>query len=245
MDYCANPNASAKAEAYPAASRNVISLAAHRACQERLRTWPEFAETPLVSLPHVARACGVAEVFAKVEGGRCGLGSFKALGGALAVDVLAASRAANTDDAGDDTTAVDMTVSTASAGNHGMAVAWGAARLNMRCVVYLHAGVGEAIEARMQATGAETRRVAGNYDDSVAACRDESRENGWQVVQDTSAEGYEDIPKQIWQVRARLVVVRGVDGVGRGVGERGHLLCGSVTSVVVREHGCVRERQWV
>jgi len=41
-----------------------VALERGRAARERLRRWPEFAETPLVALPSVAAACGVAQVAA-------------------------------------------------------------------------------------------------------------------------------------------------------------------------------------
>jgi threonine dehydratase len=53
--------------------------------QRELSQWQGYAPTPLHSLPALARALGVASVHYKDEGGRFGLGSFKALGGAYAV----------------------------------------------------------------------------------------------------------------------------------------------------------------
>ena len=187
-----------------------VTLEGHRASQERLERWPEFKRTPLVSLPHVAKACGVAAVYAKVEGGRCGLGSFKALGGALAVELLAASLKERQpppqpDDATRTTTTTATatppaaTVSTASAGNHGLAVAWGARRSGLRCVVFLHEGVGPAAAAGVEALGAEVRRVRGDYAASVQAGAAESRAQGWHVIQDVDGPNYEEVPRQIWQ----------------------------------------------
>lgn len=166
----------------------------HATANARVTSWPEFSRTATAPLPAVASRLGVASVHAKLEGSRCGLGSFKALGGGLAVDVLADRHA-------DPAAGAALTVTTASAGNHGLAVAWGAQRRGIRCVVFVHENVGGAVCARMEGFGAEVRRVAGDYDDSVEACKRAAREEGaaWHVLQDVSWEGYTEAPKTIWQ----------------------------------------------
>src|SRR5689334_11074785 len=63
----------------------VLPEAGYRRAREEITAWPGYAPTPLVSLPDVAKAARVATVHYKDEGGRFGLGSFKALGGAYAV----------------------------------------------------------------------------------------------------------------------------------------------------------------
>jgi len=141
----------------------------------------------LVALPEVARACGVAQVWAKDEGRRFGVGSFKSLGGALVVDDLA--RASKGGVAG-------LTVCTASAGNHGLGVAWGAKRVGCRSVVYVGAKVSERIAAKMRALGAEVSRVEGGYEDSVQASLEASKQ-GMTLVQDMSWPGYEEVPQRI------------------------------------------------
>ena len=189
-----NPTAAPPAEEYGERRRGVISAAAHARARARITRWPEFNKTPTVPLPAIAEALGVASVHAKLEGSRCGLGSFKALGGGLAVDVLA-------DQHSDKNDGEELTVTTASAGNHGLAVAWGARRRGIRCVIFVHEHVGDAICARMEGFGAEVRRVAGDYDDSVEACKRTAQEEGasWHVLQDVSWEGYTEAPKTIWQ----------------------------------------------
>ena len=49
----------------------------------------------------------------------------------------------------------------------------------------------------MKALGADVKRINGNYDEALAACRRDAEENGWQIVSDTSWEGYEDVPRQV------------------------------------------------
>ena len=63
----------------------VLPEGGFRRAREEITGWEGYAPTPLVPLEEVARAARVAAVHWKDEGGRFGLGSFKALGGAYAV----------------------------------------------------------------------------------------------------------------------------------------------------------------
>jgi len=90
-----------------------------------------------------------------------------------------------------------ITVTTATDGNHGRSVAWGAKMAGCRCRIYVHAQVSEGRAKAMEALGAEVVRIEGNYDDSVRICTQESARNGWQMVSDTSFEGYLEIPRQV------------------------------------------------
>jgi diaminopropionate ammonia-lyase len=163
--------------------------------------WPGYAPTPLRDLDRLAGALGLAALQYKDESGRFGLGSFKALGGAYAVIGLLADklgtgmadiRAGKAREA-----AQNITVTTATDGNHGRSVAWGARQAGCRCRIYIHAGVSEARAKAMADLGAEMVRIDGNYDDTVHLCARESAENGWFVVSDTSYEGYLKIPRQV------------------------------------------------
>ena len=63
----------------------IVSGYAHSRSTGRTARCPLYRQTPLLRLEDVAAEAGVAEVLYKDEGGRLGLGSFKALGGAWAV----------------------------------------------------------------------------------------------------------------------------------------------------------------
>jgi diaminopropionate ammonia-lyase len=78
-------------------------------------------------------------------------------------------------------------------------VAWGAQRFGCRCVIFIHATVSEGRKAAIEAYGAEVRRTAGNYDDSVREAEETARREGWTVVSDTSYPGYMEIPKDVMQ----------------------------------------------
>jgi diaminopropionate ammonia-lyase len=90
-----------------------------------------------------------------------------------------------------------LVVCTATDGNHGRAVAWGASLCGAECHVFIHANVSEARAQAIASLGAVIHRVEGNYDDSIAACNEQAALHGWQIVSDTSWEGYRDIPKMI------------------------------------------------
>lgn len=157
---------------------------------EAVTQWPAYEKTALINLDDFAKQMGVAKILYKDESTRLNLGAFKALGGAYAVQHVLEAREA----AGDDS---PLTVCTATDGNHGRSVSWGAQQKNIPCHIFIHAGVSEGRAKILAANGATVHRVDGNYDASIAACIKMAEENGWQIVSDTSWEGYTEIPTQI------------------------------------------------
>jgi diaminopropionate ammonia-lyase len=188
------------------AGQPVLDLAGRAAALAEIRSWPGYAPTPLVALPGLAAAAGVAAIAFKDEGGRFGLGSFKALGGAYAVARLLIRHLAAS---GLHATSADLvagrfadltrgiTVTCATDGNHGRSVAWGAARFGCRAVIYIHETVSEGRAAAIARYGAEVRRVRGTYDDAVRRAAEDAAREGWTVVSDTSWPGYADIPRDV------------------------------------------------
>ena len=136
----------------------------------------------------LAEELGVGSVWVKDESGRLGLGSFKALGGAYGVREVMRGRAGG---------AGALTVTCASDGNHGRAVAWGAMRFGCRAVIYLPSHVTEARASAIRSFGARVVRVDGEYDDAVARADHDAKENGWTVISDTSYPGYMEIPRVV------------------------------------------------
>ena len=60
--------------------------------------------------------------------------------------------------------------------------------------------VGRNAAASTNATfDAEIVRIKGNYDESVREAERLARRHDWQVVSDTSYEGYEEIPRDVMQ----------------------------------------------
>lgn len=191
--FLANPRVE-RARVYGADERAILSVAAGRHAMEAVAAWPGYEPTPLRSLAPMAEEAGVAEVLYKDEGLRFGLKSFKALGGAYAVERLARAAAGKR-----------LTVTCATDGNHGRAVAWGAARAGARAVIYVHEGVSPGRADAIAALGAEVVRAGRTYDDSVRLCAEAARASGWQIVSDTSWPGYEDVPRTVMQGYAVLI----------------------------------------
>jgi diaminopropionate ammonia-lyase len=167
---------------------------------------PGFAPTPLRRLDAIAAPLGIGELWAKDERARWGLGSFKSLGGAFAVVELAAEmlsrregRAISPADifAGRAPKAKEMTVATATAGNHGRAVAFGAQLAGARAVIFVYGDVPKAQAQAIADLGAELVTVRGDYE---AACREAAKasaEHGWITVSDVAERDYTDIPERI------------------------------------------------
>ena len=168
--------------------REAISPEAMQRARHDIAAWPGYAPTPLRRLDRLAAELGLGAIAYKDEGGRFGLGSFKALGGAYAVQRLVAEADGR-----------PLTVICATDGNHGRAVAWGARQFGASAVILIHAQVSEGRKQAIEAFGARVVRVDGNYDESVREAQRLADEHGWVVVSDTSYEGYEDIPGMVMQ----------------------------------------------
>ncbi len=194
MSFLLNPNLD-RVRLYGNSERAVISLAEYERAAREIRGWPDYHPTPLHSLPALARDLGVGELWLKDESTRFGLASFKALGGAYGV-LRVLER-----ELGEDHHALSHTVTVASAtdGNHGRSVAWGARNHGCQCVIYLPEHVSERRVDEIAVFGARTVRVQGTYDEAVVQADEDARHNGWHMVSDTSYEGYREVPRWVMQ----------------------------------------------
>lgn len=203
----ANRRRAAAGADYPEALRRHFSLAATAEAAAEIAAWPGYRPSALTPLPGLAAEFGLGAIHYKDESARFGLGSFKALGGAYAVlGVLQQRIQAHT---GERASARDLeggrfsdlaartTVVTATDGNHGRSVAWGAARFGCGCRIYIHAGVSERRARAMRELGAEVVRIRGNYDQSVRLAAAHADANNWHLVSDTSQPGYTDLPARV------------------------------------------------
>lgn len=150
------------------------------------RGFAEYCETPLVSLSGFARENGVEGIFVKDESYRFGLNAFKALGASYAVGCMASLPE-------------DAVLVTATDGNHGRGVAWTAARLGKKSVVYMPKGTARERLDNIRKLGSDASILDIPYDDCVRKAAADASANGWLLVQDTSAPGYEEIPRRIMQ----------------------------------------------
>jgi len=189
------------------AAHTVITPEDVAAAIGEITQWEGYAPTPLLALPALAREISVAEIHYKDESPRFGLASFKALGGAYsALQVLRRQVSARLSK---DVSLEDIrlgryreectkiTLVSATDGNHGRSLAWGATRFGAPCRIYIHAEVSEGRAVAMRELGAEVIRIDGDYDDSVAITKADAEKNGWFVVSDTSWPGYSVPPRDV------------------------------------------------
>ncbi len=180
-----------------------------------------YKPTPLYSLPGLARAMGLGNIFVKDESQRFGLNAFKVLGASWAVHRFFEQ---NGDGA--------ATLAAATDGNHGRAVARAARQAGKRAVIYVPRHTVPARIAAIRAEGAEVVVVEGTFDDAVRRVDDDSRVHHMQVFSDTGYPGYMEIPAwimdgystmfaeidaQLWETRGQtpdmVIVQAGVGGL--------------------------------
>ncbi|WP_272010432.1 diaminopropionate ammonia-lyase [Roseovarius sp. ZX-A-9] len=189
------------------APERVLSREDFATARDEITQWDGYEPTPLVSLGALAQEVDVAEIFYKHEGPRFGLGSFKALGGSYAaLRVLQREISAklgrevpladirNGKHASD---CAEITLVSATDGNHGRSLAWGCQRFGAPCRIYIHAEVSEGRAEAMRELGAEVIRIKGDYDESVLLAKTEAEANNWFVVSDTSWPGYSMPPRDV------------------------------------------------
>ena len=169
----------------------------------------DCAPTALRELPDLANRLGVRAVFIKDESSRFGLNAFKGLGGIYAMyrmicEALELDPEAATPDMLRSSPyrekIREMHFATTTDGNHGKGVSWAAGVFDCHAHVFMPKG---SVEVRAQAI-----RDAGNaevtitdmaYDDCVAWTARTAKDEGWLLIQDTSWEGYEQVPLWIMQ----------------------------------------------
>ncbi|MFF4842928.1 diaminopropionate ammonia-lyase [Streptomyces collinus] len=177
---------------------------------------PDYFPTPLTELPGLAGELGVGRVFVKDESCRLGLPAFKALGASWAVHRILAERAAH--GAG----SRQVTLVTATDGNHGRAVARTARRLGQHAHVFVPRGVHPEAVAAIVAEQAKVTEVPGAYDQAVRLAAEAAAGPDAVLVQDTAWPGYERVPA--WIVEGYSTLCAEIDeqladaGAGPGPG---------------------------
>ena len=147
-----------------------------------ISSWDNYFPTPLISLYKLSEKLKLNKIFYKDESKRFHLKSFKALGGAYAVEKVAKGNK-------------EIVISTATAGNHGRSVAWGSKKLGLKCKIFISEYVSEFRAEVMRSFGADVIRIKGNYDNSLKECIKQSKQNNWQIVQDVAWQDYKLVPK--------------------------------------------------
>ncbi len=164
---------------------NILKICGKQNLDDALKVisaWKNYEPTPLLNLNKLNKVLKLNNIFYKDESKRFHLKSFKALGGAYAVEKVTKGNK-------------NITVATATAGNHGRSVAWGAQKLGLKCKIFISEFVSDARAEEMRKLGAEIIKVKGNYEKSLEECIKQSNTNNWEIVQDVAWENYENVPK--------------------------------------------------
>ncbi len=193
---------------YPNDLKLILNIAAAHESRGWLSHWRLLRPhaTPLWDMHGTAARLNLAHISIKDESARSPLGSFKALGAPIALvrllqrqwperqlDVAALLKGSYAD------LLSNLTVISATDGNHGRALAAAAQSVGCRCVIVLHADVSREREQAIAAFGAQIVRITGNYDESVTEAARLAAAYHWHVVSDTSYPGYVDIPRDVMQ----------------------------------------------
>jgi diaminopropionate ammonia-lyase len=210
------------------------------------RRLPGYAPTPLREAPGIARDLGLDRLWVKDESERMGLPAFKILGASWAVYGAikqALPSRANGETLGDLSRQLEplkpLTLTCATDGNHGRAVARMARLLGLDAHIFVPADMAPARQAAIASEGARVTVVDGTYDDAVARSAEESGERNL-VISDTSWPGYEDVPR--WVIDGYSTIFWEVDDELQRRGEPGPDLIvvqigvGALAAAVVRHY---------
>ncbi|WP_053226319.1 pyridoxal-phosphate dependent enzyme [Solirubrobacter soli] len=152
------------------------------------RSIPGYAATPLAEVR--------PGVWVKDESDRFGLPAFKVLGASWAANVAIGSQLGLTpaptfaELASRET---DVTLVTATDGNHGRALAWVARQLGLNARIYVAGGLPDSTIQAIRDEGADVVETGAIYDDAVRM----AAASGDLLIQDTAWDGYEAIPRAI------------------------------------------------
>ncbi|MCG8568876.1 MAG: diaminopropionate ammonia-lyase [Spirochaetes bacterium] len=172
------------------------------------RQIPGFKMSPLRGLSQLAQMLGVGGIWVKDEAVRLELNSFKVLGGSFAIyrfiqeklglkdgqmtyDYLISDEVRNK--------LGEITFASATDGNHGRGIAWAASKLRHKSMIYVHSETSQPRIDAIKSYGATVKVIDGNYDDAVRQIVVDAEKNGWEIVSDTSWEGYTTVPMWIMQ----------------------------------------------
>ena len=198
---------------------NIISSKIITDAFNSISKWKNYKKTPLLKLEKLNKNLKLNNVFYKDESKRFHLKSFKALGGAYAVEKISKGKE-------------NIIISSATAGNHGRSVAWGAKRLGLKCKIFVSQYVSDTRVKEIKKFGAEVIRVKGDYENSLNECKKLSKKNNWKIVQDVSTKDYKLVPqltmagysvmikeisKQTNQYITHIFLQAGVGGMAAGV----------------------------
>lgn len=188
----------------PRLSRTVVEAEPTRAPLGFHKKLPGYAPTPLVPAAKLAKKLGLAQVWVKDESHRLGLPAFKILGASWAIYKALVQRFgqklkvwSTLQEWGEKLKPFrPITLTAATDGNHGRAVAHVARLLGLEARIFVPAGTARARIAAIESEGASVHVVDGTYEDAVALAAKEEA-TGCLLIQDNGWPGYEEIPRWV------------------------------------------------
>ena len=189
-------------------SKTMFPVSRAREARQFHRQIPGYAMSPLRALPNLAQLLGVGGIWVKDESCRLELNSFKVLGGSFAIYRFIQERLGLSSKKlsyqyliSDEVKNLigKITFASATDGNHGRGIAWACEKLGYDCVIYVHSETSQRRIDAIRSYGATVKVIAGNYDDAVRQIVIDAKTNGWEIVSDTSWDGYTEIPSWIMQ----------------------------------------------
>lgn len=213
-------------------SRKLFPIELSRISRKFHRQIPGYKMSPLRALPNLAQMLKVGGLWVKDEAVRLELNSFKVLGGSFALYRFILDRLGIKDmeisyeyliSPEVKSKLGDITFASATDGNHGRGIAWAAQKLGYKCVIYVHQETSQRRIDAIKSYGAIVKVIQGNYDDAVRQIVIDAKENGWEVVSDTSWEGYSTIPVWIMQGYTTMLAEIQEQFSGQGITKPTHV----------------------
>jgi diaminopropionate ammonia-lyase len=217
------------------------------------RRLPGYAPSSLREAPGIARDLGLDRLWIKDESERMGLPAFKILGASWAVYRALVEKLTERGEAESGSfawTTLDdlarrldplkpLTLTCATDGNHGRAVARMARLIGLGAHIFVPADMAPARQAAIAGEGARVSVVDGTYDDAVARSAEAATDRDL-VISDTSWPGYEDVPR--WVIEGYSTIFWEVEDELRRRGESGpdivavQIGVGALAAAVVRHY---------
>lgn len=170
------------------------------------QTMPKYQKTPYYTLDSLANYLGISQIGNKDESQRFHLNAFKILGASYAMahefvqedvtyqNVLASLKHK------------DIHFYSATDGNHGRAVAHMAKLLGQKADIYMPKGTTDIRLGHIHGEGAQGQILDCNYDECVRYAFLQSQKHHGVLIQDTTFDGYQDIPLKIMQGYTTIVM---------------------------------------
>lgn len=146
----------------------------------------EYEKSPLHCLASLANQLNVKEIYVKDESYRFGLNAFKGLGISYALNEIIRKGPKDS-----------YTFVTCTDGNHGKALAWRAASLGHKAIIFMPKGSESRRIKAIEKYHAKVIETDMNYDDTVRYASEFAKKHNYDLVQDTVLPGYTEIPNYI------------------------------------------------